>query len=64
MTHKMLKSFFDFLKPYIEETIFELRHGANDKVPHFVFISTYPDLMLKKNMLIGFTYCDCCELEK
>lgn len=44
----MLKTCFNFLKPYIEETIFELRPGANDKVPHFVFISTYPDLMLKK----------------
>jgi len=23
MTHKMFKYFFDFLKPYIEETVFE-----------------------------------------
>jgi len=64
MTHKMLKSFFDFLKPYIEETIFKLKLGAKDKVPHFVFISTCPDLMQKKNMSTDTIYCDCCEFEK
>lgn len=53
-----------FLKPYIQGTIFELTPGANGKVPHFVFISIYPDLMLKKNMLTDTTYEDCCKLEK
>ena len=63
MTHKMLES-FEFLKPNIEETIFESKPGANDKVLHFAFISPYLDGMEKKNISTGITYYDCCELEK
>ena len=59
----MLES-FEFLKTNIEETVFESKPWANDKVPHFVFISTCPDLMQKKNMSTDTIYCDCCEFEK
>jgi hypothetical protein len=59
----MLES-FEFLKPNIEETIFESKPGVNDKVLHFAFISPYLDDMEKKNISTGITYYDCCELEK
>ena len=59
----MLES-FEFLKTNIEETVFESKPWANDKVPHFAFNSPYPDGMEKKNMSTGITYYDGCELEK
>lgn len=57
-TFEISKSFSDWLKPEIEEIVFESKPGAE-----FDFVSIYPNTMLKENRLSDTIYCDCCGLE-
>lgn len=62
-TSEIFESFADLLNPYLEETVFESKFGAYDKVAEFDFVSLYPNIVLKKNISSDAINCDCCELE-